>query len=245
MDVDYQKQYEHLYRHHWWYIARERCVLEIVKDLCKSRPSSILEVGCGPGILLPKLMQFGGVEGIEPAESSFEYGEDVGVLVQRISFPYESKKLPGEHYNLILLLDVLEHIHDDKAAVLEVERLLKKGGFAVITVPAFMSLWGHHDLVNHHFKRYTLPEIDSLMYGTRLRKFWGSYYFGWCFIPVWIVRHIQRILQKKNLRHDFKIPPAWLNKLLIFISNIDFKIVLRKGLPIGSSLIAVAKKDSV
>ncbi len=245
METHYEREYEHIYKHHWWYRAREWCILKVVHELYLNRPLKILEVGCGPGLLLPKLKQLGKIEGIEPAESSFEYDEDISAKVHRISFPYESNKLPSEHYDIILLLDTLEHIQDDEIALLEVNRLLKKGGFAVITVPAFMSLWGPHDLVNHHFRRYTLPEITKLISKAKLTKIWGAYFFGWCYIPVWIVRRIRRISRKNNPDHDFKIPSSWLNAFLIFISCLDFRIAQKSGLPFGTSLIAAAKKDSV
>ena len=242
METTYQKEYKEIYNGHWWYQAREWGILQVIHSLYKGKPLKILEIGCGPGLLLPKLFKYGDVEGIEPSDSVFEYDEMVNSIVHRISFPSETQNFPSDHYDLVLLLDVLEHIRDDETAIHEVKRLLKSGGNTIITVPAFMSLWGPHDLVNHHFRRYTLPEISSLLNKAGLNILWKSYFFGWCFIPIWVVRRIRRITQKQNPKHDFKIPNDWLNTLLKNISCLEFKFFQKKKLPLGTSLIIVGVK---
>jgi SAM-dependent methyltransferase len=242
METFYQKEYAFIYSNHWWYQARERCILSVVQDLYKNKPLKILEIGCGPGQLLEKLREFGEVEGIEPAESVFQYDREISPMVRRISFPHESRGLPPGHYDLILLLDVLEHLQDDNAAILEVKRLLKQRGSVIITAPAFMSLWGPHDAINQHYRRYTLKEMVDIISASGFHKIWGSYYFGWCFLPVWIIRHIRRITRKEKPAHDFKIPVSLLNTLLLKISCLEFRIVRRWGIPFGSSLFLIAQK---
>jgi SAM-dependent methyltransferase len=245
MEKSYIKEYEEIYKHHWVFRAREHSILHIVQDLYKNNPLKILDIGCGPGLLIPKLKKYGTVEGIEAPDSQFKYKEDIGSMVHRTSFPSGTGNFPPGKYDLILLLDVLEHIEDDMSAILELRRLLKKNGFAIVTVPAFMSLWGNHDIVNHHFRRYTFPELAHLTSGAGFDLSWSSYFLGWCFLPTFIIRRIRRFTEKNNPRHDFQMPPDWLNNLFTKISDLEFHVSRACKVPFGVSLIMVIqnKKD--
>lgn len=242
MDMHYQKEYTDLYSNHWWFRSREKFILSVLDTIQHESDLRILDIGCGPGILLTKLNKYGTAEAIEPKESYFTYGDDIKSQIHRLTFPTESHVLKSEQYDVILLLDVLEHIENESLIIHEVKRLLKIGGKLIITVPAFMSLWGPHDIVNHHLRRYTLPYITDHVLKSGLRYVWGSYFFGWCFIPLWIVRRVKRITQRKNPHHDFIIPPAWLNKALQSLSYVEFTFARKWRLPFGTSLMLIAEK---
>jgi SAM-dependent methyltransferase len=242
MESSYQKEYSFLYNNHWWYRSREYFILNIIETISQKKAKKILDVGCGPGILLSKLKNYHRIEGIEPKESSFNYEDEIDRLIHRFSFPEDSNILPSEQYDIILLLDVLEHIEDETTALLEIRRLLKFGGSLIVTIPAFMSLWGPHDIINHHLRRYNMPDIKALISSCGLTQVWGSYLFGWCFVPVWLIRHIRRLSRRKRPSHDFKIPPLWLNSILQLLSYKEFELTRKYGLPFGTSLIMVVKK---
>jgi SAM-dependent methyltransferase len=64
-------------------------------------------------------------------------------------------------FDLITCHDVLEHIEDDRGALLELRRVARPGGVLLITVPAYPRLWSSHDELNRHCRRYTRPELLS------------------------------------------------------------------------------------
>ena len=141
---------------HWWYRARRDILADyLTREGRLPEQARILEIGCGTGHNLPMLASFGSVEAIEidPAArdiASLRLGRPVGAAPLPI--------LPGVErnaYDLIAVLDVVEHIEDDVAALKAMAACLKPGGKILITVPAHQWLWSAHDVVNHHHRRYS------------------------------------------------------------------------------------------
>src|SRR5690606_21035392 len=62
-------------------------------------------------------------------------------------------------FDLVCAFDVIEHVENDSLAMQEMYRVCKPGGHVAITVPADMALWSEHDVINHHFRRYTKAEL--------------------------------------------------------------------------------------
>src|SRR5207245_11622782 len=116
VDLEYALQYRELYRRHWWWRARERLILDVLRRL---RPpggwSAILDVGCGDGLLFERLAQFGPVEGVESDASLVTpdgpYRDRIHVV------PFDRNFRPGRRYGLILMLDVLEHLQEPAEAL--------------------------------------------------------------------------------------------------------------------------------
>ena len=65
------------------------------------------------------------------------------------------------------MFDVLEHIEDEARALRIVNQKLKPGGRIALSVPAYMWLWGQQDIVNHHYRRYTVREVKWKLRGCR------------------------------------------------------------------------------
>ena len=72
--------------------------------------------------------------------------------------PYES-----DSFELVTALDVIEHLDDDVAGLREMRRVLRRDGRLLVFVPAFMFLWGVHDDISNHRRRYTLKELRSVV----------------------------------------------------------------------------------
>ena len=147
---------------HWWYRARR----DILSDYLGRygglpKDARILEIGCGTGHNLPMLAKFGSVEAIEidPAAR--------GIASERLGRPVGDAplpELPGVErgaYDLVAVLDVVEHIEDDVAALAAMKSLLKPGGKILIAVPAHQWMWSAHDVVNHHHRRYSKKTLAA------------------------------------------------------------------------------------
>ena len=155
---------------HWWYRARREILADyLTREANLPRDARILEIGCGTGHNLPMLARFGNVEAIEidPVARGIA-SERLGKPVSAAPLP----ELPGIErgaYDLIAVLDVVEHIEDDVAALRAMRDCLKPGGRILITVPAHQWLWSAHDVVNHHHRRYSKTSLGRAITSAGLR----------------------------------------------------------------------------
>lgn len=146
---------------HWWFAGR-RAILEsflrqIVEKLKVAKPQ-ILDVGCGTGANLEMLAQFGEASGVDVSEDALEFCRKRGLNSVKHGL---AENLPFEDasFDLVTALDVIEHLDDDVAGLKEMRRVLRKDGYALIFVPAFMFLWGVQDDISNHRIRYTKKQI--------------------------------------------------------------------------------------
>ena len=127
------------------------------------------------------------------------------------------------------------------------KRVCRRGGVAFVTVPAFMSLWSDHDLINHHFRRYVSTELKALFKsGGEIR--YQSYFNAILFPPIYVARKLSNLLSKKGghaPKSDFnKFKPGILNRILygIFITE-KFFLNRKWQFPAGVSIMLIWKKS--
>jgi hypothetical protein len=80
--------------------------------------------------------------------------------------------------DLILLMDVLEHVDDDIGLLADYVGKVSPGTLVLITVPAFQWLWSPHDDFLEHKRRYTVQQIEDVARRAGLDVQQGSYFFG-------------------------------------------------------------------
>jgi 2-polyprenyl-3-methyl-5-hydroxy-6-metoxy-1,4-benzoquinol methylase len=242
MRADYGERYRELYERHWWWRAREAAILEVLRQQQPTHGwKKILDVGCGDGLFFEKLMQFGDVEGIEPAE---EVVSKTGAHLTRIHItPFDGSFRPGRQYSLILMLDVLEHMADPAGALRHALALLEPQGRLVVTVPAFRLLWTNHDVLNHHYTRYTKSSFRRLAQQAGLKILTVRYFFQWLFPIKLATRFVERLLGLQP--KPPKIPAGWINWLLCRLSRVEYKALSSLPVPFGSSLLVVGEKVEI
>lgn len=239
MDPKYGERYRDLYREHWWWCARTKL---IVDALCRLQPrqgwSNILDIGCGDGLFFDRLAEFGEVEGVEP------FAELVSADNPHRSriyiCPFDDNFRPGKQYSLILMLDVLEHLENPAAALRHVLDLLSPGGTFIATVPAFMCLWTNHDVLNHHFIRYTKATFRGVAQQASLQIREQRYLYHWMFPAKLSVRFLERMLHSDPV--PAKVPSNWLNTTLYWLSRVEQRTISHLPVPFGSSLMVVGGK---
>lgn len=235
MIPEYAAAYRDLYERHWWWRARESMLLREIEG---HRPAagwgSILDVGCGDGLFFDRLARFGEVWGVESDETLVPAGSRHRARIHLGSF--DSGFQPGRRFDLVLMLDVLEHLADPVAALRKAAELLVPGGRVLITVPAFQVLWTGHDDLNRHFVRYRRRSLDPLIVGAGLRILSERYFFQWLFPVKLGLRALERFGVVPNA--PAKLPPPWLNRVLVGVSQVEQMTIGRLGLPFGSSLLA-------
>jgi SAM-dependent methyltransferase len=215
---------------------QETILLHKLADLVdRARPVRILDVGCGAGLFFDALARFGHVEGIESdavlVHQSGRWRDRI--LVGELDESFQ----PDKPFDTILMLDVLEHVPSPQQMLGSAKRILAPGGRIVITVPAFECLWTSHDDLNHHFRRYTAPQLRHTIREAGLVTESISYLFQSLVIPKLFVRAIEGV--KGGTPHVPRVPKATINNLLRRWFQAEF--VVSKWLPFGTSLIATVR----
>jgi len=223
---------------HWWYRARR----DILSDLIGRRidlpaDARILEVGCGTGHNLDMLKRFGRVDAIEVDGAARAIASKrLGHAVLDAPLPALAG-VPDRTYDLIAILDVIEHIDEDKAGLESLARKLKPGGRILITVPAFPWMWSAHDVVNHHKRRYTRRTLKALVAGAGLRLEMLSWFNSLLFPLAAAARVAGRLTGRQD--SDDTLPPKPINGLFEWIFGLERYAIGRLPFPPGVSLVAI------
>lgn len=249
-DSVYEEVY-HLETRHWWFRARRRIALSLLERFLGGGPRSgeavrVCDIGCGCGMMLCELKahRYDAV-GVDPSDKAVGYCLSRGVTAWKGSLP-DDVRLPRQDFDAVLLLDVLEHIDDDRAACVAALAMLKPGGILICTVPAHPWLWTRRDEVCHHRRRYRLRELCTLLGsfpGSRLHVL--SYMNTVLFPLALLVRTLSRLTGSRTGEAGLRVPAFGLNRLFEALFALE-RLPLAWGvpLPFGLSLLGVVRKTS-
>jgi SAM-dependent methyltransferase len=223
---------------HWWYRARREILADLIARRIKLPPHPrILEIGCGTGHNLMMLQRFGRVDGIEidPAARAIA-SRRLGHAIQEAPLPALTG-IEKRAYDMVAILDVLEHVEEDREALVSIAERLKPGGRILITVPAHPWMWSAHDEVNHHKRRYTRKSLRAVVEAAGLKLEMMSWFNSLLFPLAATARAIGRITGKSD--SDDAMPPAAINRLLEGLFGIERYALGRLPFPPGVSLVAI------
>ena len=147
---------------HWFCTTRREVIAQILGRA--HAENRVLEIGSGTGGNVGMLRAYGALTCIEPSSLGrklTEIREGPGIDLRGGLWPQEDPLDSGEKFDLIALLDVLEHIDADVASLAAAREHLAPGGRVVITVPSYQWMWSAHDTSLHHVRRYTRRSITS------------------------------------------------------------------------------------
>lgn len=227
--------------HHWWYVARRQILSDLIaREVRPPACARILEIGCGTGHNLEMLGKFGDVEAAElDPKARVLAAERLGKTVHDGALPGLADQLGGG-FDLIALLDVLEHVAEDRDALVAIRRMLKPGGALVMTVPINKWMWTAHDAAHHHHRRYTKLEIAALARDAGYEISLLSPFNTLLFPPIAAVRLLGKVLGREDA--DDAMPSRGVNRLLQGLFGLERHLVGRVTLPFGVSLVAVLRR---
>ena len=223
---------------HWWYVARRDILDRLIRRrIALPGDARILEIGCGTGHNLPMLQRFGAVDAIEIDPAAREMAS------RRLGKPVMASPLPALEgvedgaYDMVAILDVLEHIEADREALLGIARKLRPGGRILITVPAHPWMWSAHDVVNHHKRRYTRRTLRAVVAAAGLRLDMLRWFNSLLFPAAAGARLAGRLFGKEG--GDDKMPPRPVNFLFGKIFGLERHAIGRLPMTPGVSLAAI------
>lgn len=223
---------------HWWFVARRAILDMLIRNrIAPPHGARILEAGCGTGGNLAMLARHGSVDALEYDGEARALADaqgvgriEAGMLPDRIGFD-------GAHYDLIALLDVLEHVEEDRASLAALRARLVPGGRILLTVPAVPWLWSDHDVLHHHKRRYTLAGLRDVAEAAGLKVESIGYFNSLLFPLAMVMRTAHRLLRRTAPLDARPSPPV--NALLQRIFGWERHLLGRVRFPIGLSLYAI------
>jgi SAM-dependent methyltransferase len=226
-------------RRHWYFRGRLAVLLGVLERVLPPPPCRLLELGCGTGNVLQALRRFGEAVGVERDPHLRSVGLAAGLDIREGALP-DDVPVADAWADAVLLLDVIEHLDDDYAGVCAARRTLRPGGVMVITVPAYPWLWSGHDVALGHRRRYTAGTLRSVAAAAGLSLVHVGY-FNTALFPVIVgVRLAKRLVGVSA--HDLHRPVESVNRALARLFALERHVVLRPGLPFGTSVLAVARR---
>ena len=226
---------------HWWFQARNNIVRKNLSDIYGLTKKRILDIGCGSGLMIETLHKTYDIYGLEKSRIAINLSKKINK--SRIKQGYLPEKVPfKKKFDAILMMDVLEHIEDDFTSLLVINKLLKRKGLLIITVPAFMFLWSKFDEENHHKRRYKINELRYLLKqsGFSLEKIT---YYNFFLSPIAFIERLLIKVFSLSATQSLKVPIKPLNNFFYFLFNAEYSFLKYLDFPFGLSIIAIARKD--
>jgi SAM-dependent methyltransferase len=230
---------------HWWFVGRRAILEEFLKQIVEKQKANgtrqkILDVGCGTGANLEMLGKFGEAEGIDVSDEALAFCRRKGLKVHNGL----AEKMPfaDESFDIVTALDVVEHLDDDVAGLKEMRRVLKKGGRALIFVPAFMWLWGVQDDVSNHRIRYTKSQIVERLKQAGFEIERATYANLTFFVPVLAGRTLMKLTGIRPASEN-NINISALNGIFGKIFGAERFWLKKHDFPFGVSIVIIAAKS--
>lgn len=155
-----------------------------------------MEIGAGIGTISKRLA--GHVDLLDVVEPSANLAPMFPKTLTdnpKVSFFFETleQRLPqveSQTYDAIVMVNVLEHIEDDGAAVVELARVLKPGGHLLLFVPALSFLFSELDALHGHYRRYHLGPLTRLLQERGFRVRLNRYFDLAGVLPWWLINTV-------------------------------------------------------
>jgi SAM-dependent methyltransferase len=223
---------------YWWYVARRKIVCETVRRFLTSN-SEVLDFGSGSGGIAKALSEDGyKVVAADVSTEALAACRKAGLDTMDLKTTWPA----AESLDCILACDVLEHVKEDVELLQKLRVALRPNGLLIATVPAYDFLWSGEDYISDHVRRYTRPLLarHAREAGFIIEK---ASYFNTFLLPlIAAILLYKRLLKPRDMYvSDIRPLPQWQNGILLKILMSERFVLPRCDLPIGASVLVVAR----
>jgi len=246
-------------REHFWYRGRHHLLLNVLRHEARRRWGraaglSAIDMGGGCGGWLQYL------QAREPAlfsqlalgDSSRQALALAAPVVGGFAARYQMDLLDlawSDAWDVVFLLDVLEHIPDQRAALRQIRHSLRPGGLLFVTTPALQTFWTYNDELVHHQRRYAAQDFQALAAETGLKLVRTNYFMFFLSPALLASRLLDRPAaaataeqRQAHLARTHHIPAPPLNAALAAVFSLEARLVNRVHFPWGTSILAVLQR---
>ena len=244
---------------YWWFVGRRALIarlLDATRPIIENDAPQLVDIGCGTGANLPMLREAvgpkGAVFGLDFSPLALQWARTEGGIeggqIHLSQGDALSLPLRDNCADIVTMLDVLEHLSDDGAALREVQRILKPGGALILSVPAYQHLWSAHDEALHHFRRYEKAGLNRVLKRAGFAVWRLSFAMSVMPPVAWLWRRFVLPFAARRPRDAARhsqgailppVPPV-LNQMLVRYVGAEGRIIPNRPLRFGTTLVAVA-----
>jgi SAM-dependent methyltransferase len=224
---------------HWYYVSKARAVIQLLNGYMAH---TVLDIGAGSGYFSKILLDADLADRAICVDVNYSEECDETHHGKHIARRHAA---PNEPVDLLLFMDVLEHVDNDSELLRAHLNLLKSGGLVLVTVPAFQFLWSSHDDFLEHRRRYTVRQVEQLLEGEGLQVVRSGYFFL-AILPAAILRRpymaIRALFLRPTPSSALKSVPNWLNRLLIYLHDTERALLFRRNRLAGLTVTCIARR---
>ena len=230
---------------YWWHVGRRKIIKNLIEGFLNQHQNlEILDVGCGTGGNYNLLKKYGEVKGIDASKTAIDLCKKNN-FTNVVLGDCRNTGFDDSCFDLIIALDLLEHLEDEVGVLKEFKRILKAKGNIIVTVPAYKFIWSKHDENLHHKRRYLLKEIVSSLENNGFKVIKSSYIITFLAPIIVFIRLLENLLShfftltKKN---SYIILPEVINDFFIKILYFEAWLIKYVNFPFGISIVCIGQK---
>lgn len=234
---------------HFWFRGFRAFVTPLVSEaIAGIRDPRILDCGCGTGANVEWLSRYGTAFGFDLSATGVQLGRDAGrTRLARASVT--AAPFPTGFFDLVTSFDVLYSLDqpEEHAAVAEMFRLVRNGGFVLVNVAAMEILRGDHSVLSHERRRYSRESLRALLVSAGFTIVRLTYTNAALFLPLAALRAAQRmrgLAVESESQREISVPPAPVNAVLTAAMLLESVWLRYANSPFGSSLLCLARKPT-
>ena len=230
---------------HFWFRGFRRFIAPAIAEMAGTRRDlQLLDCGCGTGHNLATLLRpYGRAFGFDLTPGGLLHAHAAGFPLARAdmaAIPFQSAR-----FDLVTSFDVMQYVADDYAVMQEMARVLKPGGALVVTAAALDVLRGGHAGTWPEVRRYTDARMRAIVENAGMKVHRLTYLFASLFpamLAVRALRRDQRASSAAGEDWEMRVPAAPINTALTWMLSGEAAISRRIPMPVGSSVLVVARK---
>lgn len=203
---------------HWYYQSKASALQKFIN---KKSELKILDVGAGSGFFSKFLLK--NLPRSEAVCVDINYEKETEQLISGSPIKFV-KSIENTNADVVLLMDVLEHVDNDVGLLKEYVNKSGSGTRFIITVPAFNFLWSSHDVFLEHKRRYTIASLNKTLVDSGLKIDQSCYFFGVIFPVAFTVRMLGKFKSQTDAQSDLSPAKPWLNSILKSLLYFETKL---------------------